>query len=60
MSNAAAPLAKKPGRVTLRDLHAEVMRLRDRVEDLEDIRELNTAIERNKGKKLVPWSTAKP
>jgi hypothetical protein len=33
-------------------------RLQARVEDLEDLRELNAAIGRNKGKKLVPWATA--
>ena len=46
-------------RVTLRALHAEMQRLRERVEDLEDLRELNAAIECNKGKKLIPWAQAK-
>jgi hypothetical protein len=32
--------------------------LRQRVEDLEDLRELNEAISRNQGKKLVPWADA--
>ncbi len=30
-----------------------------RLQDLEDLRELNSAIARNKGKKLVNWATAK-
>jgi hypothetical protein len=55
MSNAtisAAPQRRGGrARVTLRSLHDEVQRLRDRVEDLEDLREWNAAIERNKGKK---------
>jgi hypothetical protein len=33
--------------------------LRERVEDLEDLRELNEAIARNKGKGLVPWAEVK-
>ena len=59
MSNGTATIAKKPGRITIKDLYLEVLRLRERVEDLEDLRELNAAIVRNKGKKLVPWATAK-
>jgi hypothetical protein len=63
MSNAAATALpqRRSGRarVTLRSLHDEVQRLRERVEDLEDLRELNAAIERNQGKKLIPWAQAK-
>jgi len=50
---------RKPNRPTVRQLHSEVQRLRRRVEDLEDLRDLNTAIERNAGKPGVPWSDVK-
>lgn len=50
--------AAKP-RLTLGALHTELAALRERVEDLEDLRELNQAIERNGDKPLVPWSEAK-
>ncbi len=46
-------------KVTLRDLRAELQRLRRRVEDLEDLRDLNAANERNDGKPGVPWGQAK-
>lgn len=63
MSNAIVSSLPQPratrARVTLRSLHEEMQRLRERVEDLEDLRELNAAIERNKGKKLIPWAQAK-
>jgi hypothetical protein len=45
--------------MSLRAVHAELQRLRVRVEDLEDLRELNEALARNRGKKLVPWEEAK-
>jgi hypothetical protein len=44
---------------TVQQLAAEVVRLRDRVEDLEDARELDAAIGRNAEKALVPWDRAK-
>lgn len=47
--------AAKSKRVTLRQLSAEVIRLRKRVEDLEDLRDLNEAIARNEGKPGTPW-----
>ena len=61
MSNVLASEPKKqPGRrITLRAVYEEVSRLRERVEDLEDLRELNEAIARNKGKRLIPWDVAK-
>jgi hypothetical protein len=34
-------------------------RLRSRVEELEDLRDLNTAVARNQGKPGVPWAKAK-
>ena len=37
----------------------ELHELRQRVEDLEDLRELNQAIDRNSAKPLIPWSKAK-
>jgi cell division protein FtsB len=46
-------------RISLRTLQAELKRLRQRVEDLEDLRDLNEAIARNKGKPLIPWEEAK-
>ena len=45
--------------LTLEALHREVVELRRRLEDLEDLRELNQAIERNGSKPLVPWAKAK-
>ena len=44
---------------SLRELQKEVQDLRARVEDLEDLRELNGAIQRNKGKRLIPWEEVK-
>lgn len=46
-------------KLTLHALHVEITALRERVEDLEDLRELNQAIERNGKKPLIPWSEAK-
>lgn len=59
MSKGTATLSRKPGKITLQAVYAELVHLRERVEDLEDLRELNSAIARNKGKKLIPWATAK-
>ena len=61
MSNIAVLQSKKPGRpkITLRAVYDELHRLRQRVEDLEDLRELNEAITRNKGKNLIPWEEAR-
>jgi len=52
---------KKTGstRITIRDIHRELQRLRRRVEDLEDLRDLNAAIERNAGKPGIPWGQVK-
>lgn len=52
---------KRPIRVkpTLHRLHAEVARLRNRVDDLEDLRDLNSAIARNAGKPGTAWTQAK-
>jgi len=48
--------AKQP---TLKRVSAEVARLSARVEDLEDLRDLNAAIIRNAGKPGTPWDKAK-
>jgi hypothetical protein len=50
---------RKPNRLTVRKLHFELERLRRRVEDLEDLRDLNAAIERNAGKPGIPWNEVK-
>jgi cell division protein FtsB len=44
---------------TLQQLAAEVARLRERVEDLEDARELDAAIRRNAGQPLLRWDDVK-
>ena len=44
---------------TVHQLAAEVARLRERVEDLEDAKELDAAIVRNGEKPLVAWDHAK-
>ncbi len=43
---------------TIQQLAAELARLRERVEDLEDARELDAAIRRNGDKPLIPWDQA--
>ncbi len=55
MSDAATQL-KRP---TLESLAAEMRRLRERLEDVEDLIELRSAIERNAGKPGVPWEKVK-
>ncbi len=54
MSNVAS--LKKP---TLKSLAAEMRRLQERIEDMEDLIELRSAIERNAGKLGVPWEQVK-
>ena len=44
---------------TLQKLNETVARLEQRVEDLEDLRDLEQAIEENEGKPLTPWEQAK-
>ena len=44
---------------TVQQLAAELARLRERVEDLEDSRELDAAVRRNGDKSLIPWDQAK-
>ncbi len=57
MNKAAS--ARNTRKVTIGKLHTELRRLRRRVEDLEDLRDLNAAIERNAGKPGIPWAQAK-
>ena len=45
--------------VTVEQLAVEMRELRQRIEDLEDVQELETAIRDNHGKPLIPWETAK-
>lgn len=51
-------MGRKPISV-IDQLAAEVARLRERVEDLEDAKELEAAIGRNGEKQLVSWDQAK-
>lgn len=44
---------------TVQQLAAELARLLERIEDLEDARELDAAISRNGEKPLIPWDEAK-
>jgi cell division protein FtsB len=44
---------------TVQQLAAEVARLRERVEDLEDAKELDAAIVLNGEKPLIPWDQAR-
>lgn len=48
--------ARKP---TLHGLSREVSWLRARVEELEDLRDLNAAVVRNQGKRGIAWADAK-
>lgn len=50
---------KQEGTPTVQQLAAELARLRERVEDLEDARELDAAISRNGDKTLIPWDQVK-
>jgi len=47
---------KKP---TLKSLAAQMRRLQERIEDMEDLIELRAAIKRNAGKPGVPWEQVK-
>ena len=44
---------------TLKSLAAEMRRLQERIEDMEDLIELRSAIERNADKPGVPWERVK-
>jgi hypothetical protein len=49
-------IADKP---TLESLALAVRRLQERLEDMEDLMELRSAVERNAGKPGVPWEQVK-
>ena len=51
--------ADHPESLTLEKVYRELQVLRDRVEDLEDLRDLGEAIAENAGKPLIPWEHAK-
>ncbi len=53
MSNLAL---EKP---TLKSLAAEMRRMQERLEDMEDLLELRAAVERNAGKPGVSWKQVK-
>ncbi len=46
-------------KTTLHGLSREMTQLRARVEELEDLRDLNAAVARTKGKPGIPWEQAK-
>jgi len=50
------PRKKQP---SLQSLQKELIKLRERVEDLEDLYELREAVERNAGKPGIPWEQVK-
>ena len=43
----------------IESLNQTVTRLQERVEDLEDLRDLEEAIAENAGKPLIPWEQVK-
>jgi len=61
MSNVTAKPALRTAqpKLTLRALHEELAALNQWVKDLEDLRELNQAVERQGTKPLIPWAKAK-
>lgn len=56
MRNAAPQKTRK---ITVGQLHKELQWLRRRGENLEDLRDLNAAIERNARKPGIPWAQVK-
>jgi len=48
-----------PKKLTLRSLAAEIRRLQERIEDMEDLIQLRGAIKRNAGKPGVAWEQVK-
>jgi DNA-directed RNA polymerase sigma subunit (sigma70/sigma32) len=51
--------ADHPEPLTLEKVYRELQVLHERVEDLEDLRDLGKAIAENAGKSLIPWEEAK-
>lgn len=54
-----AEAPRKTRKRSLEQVANELDRLRQRVEDLEDLRDLNEAIQRNGGKPLIPLAKVK-
>jgi hypothetical protein len=50
---------RHPEPLTLKKVIRELQVVRERVEDLEDLRDLDEAITENAGKPLIPWEQAK-
>jgi hypothetical protein len=50
---------QEPREPTLRELASDVSRLRERVEDLEDLRDLLAAEHAAQGRPGIPWEEAK-
>jgi hypothetical protein len=48
-----------PEPLTLEKVYRELQILRERVEDIEDLHDLEEAITENAGKPLIPWDEAK-
>ena len=57
MSNSATADHAEP--LTLEKVYRELQTLRARVEDLEDLRDLEEAIVQNAGKPPIPWEEVK-
>lgn len=57
MSNTAT--IDHPEPLTLEKVYRELQVLRERVEDIEDLHDLEEAIVENAGKPLIPWDEAK-
>ena len=53
------PQQTRPKKPTVAQLAAEVTNPRERVEDLEDLRDLNEAVRRNGTEPLIPWAKVK-
>jgi DNA-directed RNA polymerase sigma subunit (sigma70/sigma32) len=51
--------ANNPEPLTLEKVYRELLVLRERVEDIEDLHDLEEAIAENAGKPLIPWDEAK-
>lgn len=59
VSRGSAQRKNKTMKLTVGHVHRELRRLRSGAEDLDDLRDLNPAIEPNAGKPGIPWAEAK-
>lgn len=57
MSNPAT--IDNPEPLTLEKVYRELQILRERVEDIEDLHDLEEAVVENAGKPLIPWEEAR-